>query len=176
MLWQILAAIVVGLGLWLWWWAARGADLETIVRLVARFFPEISQISRPQFAAWLASGGPPPLLFDVRGAQEYAVSHLAGAQWLDPGTRGARLDQAAPKDAPIVVYCSVGFRACQIARRLKRAGFSHVQNLEGSLFKWANEGRPMVTSDGQPTSKVHPYSKTWQRLVLPEHRAELPVR
>ncbi len=41
-------------------------------------------------------------------------------------------------------------------------------NLEGSLFKWANEGRPMVNSEGVKTIHAHPYSVVWGRLL---HRA-----
>ena len=33
-----------------------------------------------------------------------------------------------------------------------------VHNLEGSIFKWANEGRPMVDNEGKPTKYCHPYN------------------
>lgn len=36
-----------------------------------------------------------------------------------------------------------------------------VYNLEGSIFKWANEGRPIVDPEGAPADGVHPYSRAW---------------
>ena len=40
-----------------------------------------------------------------------------------------------------------------------------VYNLEGSIFKWANETRTIVDVKGQPTKFVHPYSRLWGLLV-----------
>ena len=55
---------------------------------------------------------------------------------------------------------------------------THVANLEGSIFAWANEDRPLVQGDGEgagaPTSLVHPYDADWGNLVAPEHRADPP--
>jgi hypothetical protein len=48
-----------------------------------------------------------------------------------------------------------------------------VQNLEGSIFQWANEHRPLVR-DGQRETRVHPYNAVWGRLLAPEVRAPLP--
>ncbi len=38
-------------------------------------------------------------------------------------------------------------------------------NLEGSLFKWANEGRPMVDNEGIKTIYAHAYSVVWGKLL-----------
>jgi len=40
-----------------------------------------------------------------------------------------------------------------------------IYNLEGSLFKWANESRPLVDNSGSPTKLVHPYNNVWGRLL-----------
>ena len=43
-------------------------------------------------------------------------------------------------------------------------GCTKVYNLEGSIFKWANEGRPLV--QGQTTAhKVHPHDTRWGNLL-----------
>jgi hypothetical protein len=39
-----------------------------------------------------------------------------------------------------------------------------VFNLEGSLFQWANEGRP-VYRDDVPVQAIHPYDARWGRLL-----------
>ena len=48
-----------------------------------------------------------------------------------------------------------------------------VYNLKGSIFKWANEGRPVVDSSGQAVSKVHPYSAVWGKCLNSELRASV---
>ena len=68
------------------------------------------------------------------------------------------------RDIPVVTYCAVGYRSAEFAARLGAAAFTHVQNLEGSIFRWANEHRPLV-SDGAPAWRVHPYSKSWGQLL-----------
>ena len=59
-----------------------------------------------------------------------------------------------------------------LATRLREAGFTRVQNLEGSIFQWANEHRTLVRND-QPVSRVHPYSKLWGRLLTDDVRAPI---
>ena len=106
------------------------------------------------------------MLLDARTEEEYAVSHLDRAQLISPNSDGTLPEslREIAKDAPIVVYCSVGYRSAKVAQQMMQAGFCQVFNLEGGLFEWANEGRSMVR-DGQPTSSVHPYSATWGKLV-----------
>lgn len=38
-------------------------------------------------------------------------------------------------------------------------------NLEGSIFQWANEKRPMVDYVNQPTIFAHPYHIVWGKLL-----------
>jgi rhodanese-related sulfurtransferase len=104
---------------------------------------------------------PDAVLFDAREKREYAVSHLPKAQWV--GYNDFDLSRIAnvPKNAPIVVYCSVGYRSEKVGEKLKAAGFTNVRNLYGSLFEWVNQGNPVVDSTGRPTRRVHAYSRTW---------------
>lgn len=114
----------------------------------------------------------PPLLFDVRTAEEYAVSHLPAARHLAPDADPrAALGDVSP-DRPIVVYCSVGWRSADMARRLAAAGFRDVTNMRGSIFRWVRQGRPLVDAAGAPTTRVHAFGAPWSWLVPPEHRAE----
>ena len=105
-------------------------------------FPEVRRISTAELAAWLNDRSrPAPLLLDVRTPAEYEVSHLAGAKQVEPDALAAIVRE--PKDRPIVTYCSVGYRSGGFAKKLGEAGFTNVMNLEGSIFRWANEGRPV---------------------------------
>ncbi|MHA3773523.1 rhodanese-like domain-containing protein [Verrucomicrobiota bacterium sgz303538] len=166
------ATLLLGFGAWLWWWSAYGMDLNSLERLVRRRFPRVRQMSSTALAEWLNTGEPQPVLLDARNSEEYAVSHLPGARNVVPGTSVATLEPTLPKDTPIVTYCSVGYRSSALAEQLRDAGYTNVQNLEGSIFRWANEDRPLVC-DGKPTDKVHPYSNYWARLVKAERRASL---
>ncbi len=116
-------------------------------------FPNIPVITTAELAAL----NPPPLLLDARSEREFAVSHLATAR------RFTGEISAAP-DHPIVVYCSVGYRSALVVRKLNAAGFTNVRNLEGSIFAWANESRPLVDADG-PTKDVHPFNFLWARYL-----------
>lgn len=49
-----------------------------------------------------------------------------------------------------------------------------VYNLEGSIFKWANEGRPLVDPTGNTAKLCHPYSAVWGKLLNKELRSNSP--
>ena len=163
---KLLAGLVVAIaGAALWLGPLRWNEVKARIR---REFPQVRQISTAQLADWLADKDrTKPVLLDVRAAEEFDVSHLTGARRIDPAAQTA---PGVNKDAPIVTYCSVGYRSSSLATRLIAAGYTNVQNLEGSIFQWANEGRPLVR-DGKPADKVHPYDKRWGELLRPERRA-----
>ncbi len=136
-------------------------------------FPQVRRISTAELAGWLKDERrPPPLLLDVRTRAEYEVSHLQNARQIEPDAPAAVLNTV--KDQPIVTYCSVGYRSGAYADRLRAAGFVNVVNLEGSIFRWANEGRPMVR-DGRMVTEVHPYNGTWGLLLNKSRRANVPA-
>lgn len=137
-------------------------------------FPEVALISTQELANWLADKGKPaPLLFDVRTPEEWNVSHLPGARHAEPKTSVESVTAGISKETPIVTYCAVGYRSAEMAKRFKAAGFTNVRNLEGSIFQWANEHRPLVQGD-QPVTRVHPYNTLWGRLLEDDVRAPLP--
>ncbi len=132
-------------------------------------FPGVEQLSIEALNDWLASGDPPPLLLDVREQEEYDVSHLPGAVQVHPGDLDVSVI-VTDKDTPIVAYCSVGYRSSRFAQRLREQGYTHVSNLEGSIFEWANKGYPVVR-DGEEVREVHPFNTRWGRLLDQELRA-----
>ena len=64
----------------------------------------------------------------------------------------------------IVLYCSAGVRSCSAAASLIRSGLENVFNLQGSIFQWANERRPVIR-DGKAVNVVHPYDHRWGVLL-----------
>lgn len=178
---QALEVFIKGsLGLLSIWWSPVGQaaedGLQRMKDLVHERFPDVRHLSTGELAAWLAdTNRVPPVLLDVRTRTEYGVSHLPGARQVDPEISATRLLPLLPTQAPVVVYCSVGYRSADCATRLLRAGFTNVLNLEGSIFQWANEGRPLE-SEGRPVRRVHPYSESFGKLLLPELRAPATPR
>lgn len=161
------AAALLGLA------SCQGVAWNLVTRKVRHDFPTVQRTDPAGLARWLGDPNrPPPLLLDVRTRAEFDVSHLPGAQRVEPGSDAAQLH--APRDRPIVTYCSVGYRSADFAAKLQAAGFQRVENLEGSIFQWANEGRPVVGRDGARVGEVHPYDRTWGNLLAPARRARVP--
>lgn len=154
--------------------AGAGSELDDVRAKVRAKYPTVRQLSTAELAAWLAdTNRPPPMLLDVRTEAEHAVSHLPGARRVDPRSSASQIAGALESGRPVVTYCSVGYRSSQIAARLQKAGLTNVFNLDGSIFQWANEGRPLE-QEGKPTKLVHPYNNTFGKLLPEEHRAHVP--
>jgi rhodanese-related sulfurtransferase len=166
----ITALLVLALGLV----ACRGVDWFFLKRSLRSKFGDEHWITTQQLADWVADKKrPAPVLLDVRTPAEWKVSHLSGARRVDPQADAQTAAGKIAKDAPIVTYCAVGYRSGMMAQRLRNAGYTEVQNLEGSIFQWANEHRPLVR-DGERATRVHPYSAIRGHLLEPDVRAPLP--
>ena len=151
----------------------RSIDWFVLKQLLRHRFPKIEWITTSQLAGWLADRQrQQPVLLDVRTEAEWNVSHLPGARRVDPNVAIENVISGMPKETPIVTYCAVGYRSGALATKLCEAGFTNVRNLEGSIFQWANEHRPLVRED-TPVTTVHPYSSLWGRLLTDDVRAPL---
>lgn len=139
-----------------------GFVLRQAVRLK---FREVRQVSPADLVAWMADPNrPPPLLVDARPDSEFAISRVAGVVHLDPVHPDLAPLTHVPRDQPIVVYDAAGVGGTAMVLGLTEAGFTRVSNLEGGLFRWANEGHAMV-DDAGPATRVHPMSWGWGRLL-----------
>lgn len=176
----VLTLLAIG-GAAAWWLMGRqsrpdSVSWQAVERDLQARFPTVATVSTDTLAAWLAgSSSAPPLVLDARAPEEYAVSHLPGARRVDPEAGAADVTAVLADrqpGQPVVVYCSVGVRSAGVAERLAAAGAEGVYNLEGSVFRWANEGRPLVR-DGERVEEVHPYNALWGKLLDPAHRAAL---
>lgn len=150
--------------------AVRPVRWALLQRALEARHPNVAWISTDQLAAELGRDTPPTLL-DVRQPDEVAISQIPGAIPVSPDASIDDLGQL-DLDGPVVVYCSVGARSGALAERLVAAGVDSVRNLRGSIFAWANEGRPLVRG-GESVSTVHPYDAAWGTYLKPSRRAEL---
>jgi rhodanese-related sulfurtransferase len=140
---------------------SRVEDIEQIKRITRLTFPKVSQVSTVALSTWISSLEP-PVLIDVREESEFAVSHLLNAANASSAPEIRRVIPS--KTTHCVLYCSVGFRSSRLVAQLAREGYAHLWNLEGSIFAWANEGRPLF-SGIEKASEVHPFGQRWAGLL-----------
>ena len=138
-------------------------DLERIKAIARAAYPSVAQLSPATLAEWLQQPASSLFLVDVRSSREFSVSHLRGAVNLQTGEAIASAMKER-KPSRTVLYCSVGFRSSRLACMLSRQGARAVFNLEGSIFQWANEDRPVYQGD-TPVQHVHPYRPRWAGLL-----------
>ena len=89
------------------------------------------------------------VILDCRELAEFNVSHLPDAKWAGYSDFSMLRVLAIPKDAKVIVYCSIGVRSENIAEQLMASGFSNVQNLYGGIFAWANAHKTLIDQNQQ---------------------------
>lgn len=151
--------------------AAMEASLSALHAEIVADHPTVVHV---QGAALAALAPDDVVLFDVRETAEYEVSRLPGAIRVDLDVDDASFlaaHGAAAEGRVVVFYCSVGRRSSMLAERLQddlfARGAAGVANLEGGIFEWHNEARPLVDAIGA-TRSVHPYDRWWGRYVADE--------
>jgi rhodanese-related sulfurtransferase len=149
-----------------------GADwlLDAALMLIERTH-RVENVATEELQKMLAGQEESPLLFDVRTAREFDTSRIASAVRLDPdmGTDEFR-DRfgalMAGRDA--VFYCSVGQRSSELLERVedacRQAGARRCRNLRGGIFRWYNEGRPVVDASGT-TDNIDGFDAVWGAMV-----------
>jgi sterol desaturase/sphingolipid hydroxylase (fatty acid hydroxylase superfamily)/rhodanese-related sulfurtransferase len=145
---------------------------ESVANLRSEF-PQVPFIRTGELATWMAdSKRIPPVILDVRSPAEYEVSHLPGAQHINDALRGRDVIARLDTNRPAVLYCTIGYRSARLAGQLMVLGYTNLHVLEGSIFGWANEDRPLE-AHGHPATQVHPYSASYARMLKPEYRARI---
>ena len=148
--------------------------LSAIRQTIREDYPSVLQITTQELADWLADTSRlPPLLLDVRTEDEYRVSHLKNARHMTQNMPISSVTDELEAGQAVVVYCSVGVRSADLAVQLAQAGLEKVYNLDGSIFQWANEDRPLY-SGGHTTHWVHPYNWKWGRCLKKELHGKAP--
>lgn len=143
-------------------------------RIISWKFSQTPNITTQQLASWLQRPkAEQPILLDAREASEYHVSHLRNAQLTPPHTTTQSLQAHYKTNDLLVVYCSVGYRSSLMVERMRQAGFQNVYNLRGSIFQWANEGRPVYHKE-QVTTQVHPFDRLWGNFLDERYHAKTP--
>ena len=113
------------------------------------------------------------LIFDTRQREEYDTSHIQKAIHVVPDmsagifikNHGQRI-----QGKTLIFYCSVGVRSSLFIERVResvlREGAVSLSNLQGGIFRWYNDGYPVVNLEGE-TDDIHTYDDEWGRFVRP---------
>jgi rhodanese-related sulfurtransferase len=89
----------------------------------------------------------PPLLLDVRTAEEFEASHIPTAINISHELFPARMTELDRyKDEQIVIYCRSGRRARLVQKRMADAGFAKLALLPGDMIEWTQKGYPLAGS------------------------------
>jgi rhodanese-related sulfurtransferase len=108
-----------------------------------RRLPEDGKVL-PQDLARYAALPAPPLLLDVRTVAENTAVRIPGTVLIPVQELPRRLTELqAGREQGVIVYCRSGRRARTAQDILRRAGFTDVALLEGSMDRWEKEGRPV---------------------------------
>lgn len=161
----MILVVVVGL-------AWDGSPLGGLIlrQAVALKFRDVRQVSPEELVAWSKDPNrPPPLLIDARPSEQFVVSHIDGAVNIDPAAPDMAPLANVSRDTPVLVYDGPGVMGAAMVVGLQNAEFSRVSNLEGGLFRWVNEGNPVVNGNG-PATRVHPINGWWGRLLKGRYR------
>ncbi len=143
-----------------------------VIRDIRNKYPDVIQLQTSELHSWLSDlKSDSILLIDARAKEEFQISHISGAKNIPYNIKRLKHLTDIKPDSPIVVYCSVGYRSSILVRKLHELGFKKVYNLEGSIFKWANEGRPLV-HEQTTVHKVHPYNTSWGKLLHEKYHSD----
>lgn len=86
--------------------------------------------------SWLATGGLPVELLDVREPWEFNVCRIEGSRLIPLSQLPARLGELDPGRTTVVI-CHHGVRSLRAASYLEHCGFGDVVNLSGGIDAWA---------------------------------------
>lgn len=166
---QMVLLAAVACALWLayspWRWEQTKENLR-------KRYPAVRRIGPDGLDEWFDKpSGPKPMLIDVRPQAEYDFSHLRGALRMAVSDTPAVLGFSEKTEASLIVYDAVGEDAFAVAASLIQRGYVRIQVLEGGIFEWANQGRPLDGSSGA-TGTVKPGRSKFAGLL--NHRATAP--
>lgn len=83
----------------------------------------------------------PPLLIDVREAEELAICRIAGSLHIPLAQLPARLGEI-PSDRPVLIHCHHGGRSLRATQFLRAQGRTAVSNVKGGIEAWACQVDP----------------------------------
>lgn len=97
-------------------------------------------VSVPLEAAREALRGGKLRVVDIREPAEHATGVAEGAQLLPMSQLPQRLAELPGKDEPLLLVCRSQNRSRATAAKLREAGYTRVQFVEGGMSEWVQRG------------------------------------
>jgi glyoxylase-like metal-dependent hydrolase (beta-lactamase superfamily II)/rhodanese-related sulfurtransferase len=113
--------------------------------------PDLVQQTARMTAATLAeqlTSPTPPVVLDVRTAQEWHEKHIDGSVNI-PLQQIERRLQEVPRGWPLVVHCQTGYRSSIAVSLLRRHGLADIADLVGGIAAWEKSVPTPATADQQ---------------------------
>ena len=136
--------------------------MNFVLAYLRRQFPNTPTVNTSDFSE-IIKDNDNVLILDCRRADEHEISKIPGAKNVHFRCSDEELKETLKEvddKTQIISYCSLGYRSAIITDRIReqiqndssiQATSDNVYNLEGSIFKWANENRPLIDSNDQST-------------------------
>ncbi len=113
--------------------------------------PRVASVGPASLRDLLASDLP-PLLVDIRGAEQRSIARLPGDRWIPlPELAERAID--LPRGSMIVVYCHHGGRALRAAEILHASGLENIAVLEGGIDEYARVVDPTIPRYGDDAAR-----------------------
>jgi rhodanese-related sulfurtransferase len=123
--------------------ALVGLTLALIYNEIAGHLSGVRRIGPAQLTSLINRDN--ALVVDLRPAADFDKGHIAGAKNVQMSQFDPENKQLAPAKAlPVVLVCKIGESASAAAKRLRKAGFSNVNVLEGGVQAWQAADLPLV--------------------------------
>jgi len=133
--------------------------------LLAQVKSEIEEID-PRDAAEALDSAVPPVLIDVREADEFEAGSIKGALHIPRGNLESRVEAAVPdRGTPVIISCQSGARSAFAAKALQDLGYEHVTSLAGGFSRWKQNGHPWAVPAVLDAERRRRYSR---HILIPE--------
>jgi rhodanese-related sulfurtransferase len=127
--------------------ALAGITLALLYNEIAGRLSGIRRLGPAQLTALINRDN--ALVVDLRPIGDFDKGHIAGAKNVQMSQFDPENKQLAPAKAlPVVLVCKVGESATAAAKRLRKAGFSNVNVLDGGIQAWQAADLPLVKGRG----------------------------
>ena len=136
--------------------------MNFVLAYMRRQFPNTPTMNTSDFSEVIQDNDN-VLILDCRRPDEHEISKIPGAKNVHFRCSNEELKETLKEvddKTQIISYCSLGYRSAITTDRIReqiqndssiQATSDNVYNLEGSIFKWANENRPLIDSNDQST-------------------------
>ena len=123
--------------------ALAGITLALVVTEVMRLFRGFKGVSPAQLTELINREN--ALVVDVSAQGDFEKGHIVGSKQVGFSQFDPENKLLAPvKEMPVAVVCRNGMQSAQAAKRLVKAGFTKVYQLDGGIGAWQGASLPLA--------------------------------